>query len=60
MMTVLYRAMNILESGKFVQKIKYGCELQGTPVGVCRAPLGELTAAEKSEFRAAMEPILNW
>ncbi|AIC31039.1 dihydrodipicolinate synthase protein (plasmid) [Rhizobium etli bv. mimosae str. IE4771] len=60
MMKTLYRAMNILESGKFVQKIKYGCELQGLPVGTCRAPLGELTAEEKAEFRAAMEPILNW
>jgi 4-hydroxy-tetrahydrodipicolinate synthase len=59
-MTVLYRAMNILESGKFVQKIKYGCELLGTPVGECRAPLGSLTDGEKAEFRAAMEPILNW
>ncbi|MGO7201138.1 4-hydroxy-tetrahydrodipicolinate synthase [Rhizobium ruizarguesonis] len=60
MMTVLYRALNILESGKFVQKIKYGCELQGTPVGVCRAPLGGLTEQEKAEFKAAMQPILNW
>ncbi|RFB83201.1 4-hydroxy-tetrahydrodipicolinate synthase [Rhizobium leguminosarum bv. trifolii] len=60
MMKTLYRAMNILESGKFVQKIKYGCDLQGLPVGTCRAPLGELTAEEKAEFRAAMEPILNW
>lgn len=60
MMRTLYRAMNILESGKFVQKIKYGCELQGIPVGECRAPLGALTAEEKAEFRAAMEPILNW
>ena len=60
MMKTLYRAMNILESGKFVQKIKYGCELQGLPVGVCRGPLGPLTAEEKAEFRAAMEPILNW
>ncbi|ACE94725.1 MULTISPECIES: 4-hydroxy-tetrahydrodipicolinate synthase [Rhizobium] len=60
MMKTLYRAMNILESGKFVQKIKYGCELQGLSVGTCRAPLGELTAEEKAEFRAAMEPILNW
>lgn len=59
-MTVLYRAMNILESGKFVQKIKYGCELQGTSVGECRGPLGPLTDAEKAEFRAAMEPILSW
>ncbi|MBB5535678.1 4-hydroxy-tetrahydrodipicolinate synthase [Rhizobium giardinii] len=60
MMKTLYRAMNILESGKFVQKIKYGCELQGLPVGECRAPLGPLTDDEKAEFRAAMEPILNW
>ncbi|KIC15831.1 4-hydroxy-tetrahydrodipicolinate synthase [Leisingera sp. ANG-DT] len=60
MMKTLYRAMNILESGKFVQKIKYGCELQGLPVGECRAPLGPLTEQEKAEFRAAMEPILNW
>lgn len=60
MMKQLYRAMNILESGKFVQKIKYGCELQGLPVGDCRAPLGSLTDDEKSEMRAAMEPILNW
>lgn len=60
MMKTLYRAMNILESGKFVQKIKYGCELQGLPVGECRAPLGPLTDEEKAEFRTAMEPILNW
>ncbi|NTE68247.1 4-hydroxy-tetrahydrodipicolinate synthase [Agrobacterium tumefaciens] len=60
MMKILYRAMNILESGKFVQKVKYGCELQGLPVGECRGPLGPLTDEEKAEFRAAMEPILNW
>ncbi|MBB4188503.1 4-hydroxy-tetrahydrodipicolinate synthase [Sinorhizobium terangae] len=60
MMKTLYRAMNILESGKFVQKIKYGCDLQGLPVGECRAPLGPLTDAEKAEFKAAMQPILNW
>jgi len=59
-MTTLYTAMNILESGKFVQKLKYGCELQGTPVGECRAPLGPLTEDEKAAFRAAMEPIINW
>ena len=59
-MRVLFRTMSILESGKFVQKIKYGCELQGLPVGQCRVPLGPLSEAEKAEFRAAMEPILNW
>jgi 4-hydroxy-tetrahydrodipicolinate synthase len=60
MMRTLYRAMNILESGKYVQKVKYGCELQGLPVGDCRAPLGPLTDDEKAEFRKAMEPIINW
>jgi 4-hydroxy-tetrahydrodipicolinate synthase len=55
-----FRAWNILESGKFVQKIKFGCALQGLQVGECRAPLGPLSEAEKAEFRAAMEPILNW
>ena len=59
-MAALYTAMNILESGKFVQKVKYGCELQGTSVGETRMPLGALTTEEKSAFRAAMEPIINW
>ncbi len=58
-MKTLYRAMNILESGKFVQKIKFGCELQGLPVGECRAPLGPLTEAEMAEMRAAMKPLLR-
>ena len=59
-MATLYEAMNILESGKFVQKLKYGCEVQGTPVGECRAPFGPLTDEEKAAFRKAMEPILAW
>jgi 4-hydroxy-tetrahydrodipicolinate synthase len=59
-MATLYKAMNILESGKFVQKLKFGCELQGTPVGECRMPLGPLTDAEKAAFTEAMQPILNW
>ena len=59
-MATLYTAMNILESGKFVQKLKFGCEVQGTPVGECRAPLGPLTEEEKAAFREAMQPILAW
>ncbi|WP_298852203.1 dihydrodipicolinate synthase family protein [uncultured Ruegeria sp.] len=58
LMKKLYRAMNILESGKFVQKIKFGAELQGLDVGECRAPLGPLTEVEKAEFAEAMQPIL--
>lgn len=59
-MATLYKAMNILESGKFVQKLKYGCELQGTPVGECRSPLGPLSDEEKRDFALAMQPIVNW
>jgi 4-hydroxy-tetrahydrodipicolinate synthase len=59
-MARLWPAMNILESGKFVQKLKYGCALQGTPVGECRMPFGPLTDAEKAEFAAAMQPIIDW
>lgn len=59
-MRAIWPAMNVLESGKFVQKLKYGCELQGTPVGTCRMPFGPLTEAEKVEFATAMHPILNW
>ena len=59
-MATLFTAMSSLESGKFVQKLKYGCALQGTPVGDCRMPLGALTEDEKAEFTAAMQPILNW
>lgn len=58
-MQVIYGAMSSLESGKFVQKVKYGCELAGTPVGLGRKPLLELTNAEKSAFRKAMEPVLG-
>jgi 4-hydroxy-tetrahydrodipicolinate synthase len=55
----IYRAMSSLESGKFVQKVKYGCELAGTPVGIGRKPLLALNEAEKTAFRKAMEPVLH-
>jgi 4-hydroxy-tetrahydrodipicolinate synthase len=58
-MQVIYGAMSSLESGKFVQKVKYGCELAGTPVGVGRRPLLPLTPEEKAAFRQAMEPVLR-
>ncbi len=59
-MAIIYRAMNSLEAGKFVQKVKYGCELLGYPVGHARQPLLPLTEDEKMDFRQAMEPIINW
>jgi 4-hydroxy-tetrahydrodipicolinate synthase len=54
----IYGAMASLESGKFVQKVKYGCELAGTPVGVTRKPLLPLTAEEKAAFAKALAPVL--
>ncbi|MBZ9705612.1 dihydrodipicolinate synthase family protein [Mesorhizobium sp. ESP7-2] len=59
MMQVIYGAMSSLETGKFVQKVKYGCELAGTPVGLGRKPLLALTDEEKSAFRKAMEPVIG-
>lgn len=56
---VIYGAMKSLESGKFVQKVKYGCELAGTPVGIARRPLLELSQEEKADFRKAMGPVLG-
>jgi 4-hydroxy-tetrahydrodipicolinate synthase len=58
-MQVIYGAMSSLESGKFVQKVKYGCELAGTPVGVGRRPLLALTVDEKAGFKKAMGPVLG-
>ena len=58
-MQVVYGAMSSLESGKFVQKVKYGCELAGTPLGIGRRPLLTLTSEEKAAFNKAMEPVLG-
>jgi len=39
-----------LESGSYTQKVKYGCELCGIPVGNPRRPLLPLGAGEKVVF----------
>jgi len=39
-----------MESGKYNQKAKYGCELAGIAVGNTRAPLMPLNDEEKQEF----------
>lgn len=53
----LYPVMTNLESGKFVQKVKYGCELMGVPVGPPRAPLLPLNEAEKRALAAAIAAL---
>lgn len=60
LMTQLLPILELLErSGKFIQYVRYGCELAGTPVGVARAPLGTLTEEERSEFAALVKPMLR-
>lgn len=54
-MRSLFPAMASLESGKFIQKVKYGCELAGFKAGNTRAPLLPLTDEEKAEFRQVFE-----
>jgi 4-hydroxy-tetrahydrodipicolinate synthase len=41
--------------GKFIQCCKYGCELEGVPVGGPRMPLRPLGDEEKARFRALYE-----
>lgn len=59
-MSAMMPLMNLLDEGKFVQKIKYGCELAGLKAGKPRLPLlpldgedelrlGEVVAALKAE-----------
>ena len=53
----IFPVMNSLETSKFIQKIKYGCELNGFPVGKARMPLQPLSEEEKAEFRKAYELV---
>lgn len=53
-MAAMLPLMDHLEGGKFVQSIKYGCELAGLPSGGVRAPLKGLAAEEK----AALEQVV--
>lgn len=56
-MRSLFPLMANLESGKFVQKVKYGTELAGFKAGDARAPLLPLTDDEKAELRKLYEAI---
>lgn len=49
--------MNFLNEGKFVQSIKYGCELQGLTTGPVRAPLEELSEEEKQRLSAIIQTL---
>ena len=60
LMTQLLPILELLErSGKFIQHVRYGCELAGKPVGVARAPLGTLTEEERQTFAKLVKPLLR-
>ena len=50
-MTALMPLMNFLDQGKFVQSIKYGCELAGFNVGPARSPLLPLNEEQQQQLR---------
>ena len=54
-MKAMLRVMTVLErGGKFVQCVKYGCELDGLPAGPVRLPLRPM----KKELRRQMRDAL--
>lgn len=60
LMAQLLPVLELLErSGKFIQYVRYGCELAGLPVGVARAPLGGLSDDERSAFAQLVQPMLS-
>ncbi|OLL30879.1 dihydrodipicolinate synthase family protein [Burkholderia sp. SRS-W-2-2016] len=56
-MSAMLPLMDFLEGGKFVQSIKYGCEIAGLRAGGVRAPLQELDEAEKQALRAVVSTL---
>lgn len=56
-MAAMMPFMDFLESGKFVQSIKYGCELAGLQTGGVRLPLQGLDDAQKTELAAVIAKL---
>lgn len=46
-----------VESGSYLQKVKFGCELLGIPVGIARRPLLPLTDEDRTEFETIFKSI---
>ncbi|TCW82858.1 dihydrodipicolinate synthase family protein [Burkholderia sp. SRS-46] len=60
LMAQLLPVLELLErSGKFIQYVRYGCELAGLPVGPARAPLGALSDGERRAFAELVKPMLR-
>ena len=56
-MSAMLPLMSFLDGGKFVQSIKFGCELIGLKVGEVRAPLRALNSEEKRAFQTVITTL---
>lgn len=56
-MSAFMPLMDFLESGKFVQSIKYGCELNGLRTGSVRSPLQPLYEHEKEALKEVIATL---
>ncbi|CBJ37464.1 dihydrodipicolinate synthase (DHDPS) [Ralstonia solanacearum CMR15] len=56
-MAAMLPLMDFLEGGKFVQSIKFGCELAGLRAGGVRAPLEPLDESEKQKLKAVVTQL---
>ena len=58
-MSAMLPLMDFLESGKFVQSIKFGCELNGLRTGGVRAPLQQLDDGEQQRLKSIVTNLRN-
>lgn len=56
-MAAMMPLMNFLDQGKFVQSIKYGCELAGLKAGPVRAPLRGLNEDEQRGLKTVIATV---
>ena len=56
-MMAMMPLMNFLDGGKFVQSIKYGCELKGLKAGSLRAPLRPLDEDDKRQLETVVTTL---
>lgn len=56
-MTAMLPLMDFLETGKFVQSIKHGCEIIGLKAGPVRAPLRSLNSDEKRTLQTVVTTL---
>ena len=58
-MSAMLPLMDFLEGGKFVQSIKFGCELNGLRTGGVRAPLQRLDDGEQQRLKTIVTNLRN-